>query len=110
MSLPKGVESFQPEDPWSNAHQNFKHHYTPGASYALRVFSDISTIEDYNTTTANIQWLIRQAIASGTTLRAIGNNWSFSKVAVCNGGMISTKALNLRFRLEEQFPGCGIPG
>lgn len=101
MSLPKGVESFQPEDPWSNAHQNFKHHYTPGASYALRVFSDTSTIEDYNATTANIQWLIRQAIASGTTLRAIGNNWSFSKVAVCNGGMISTKALNLRFRLRN---------
>ncbi len=98
-NLPKGIELFQPEDPWSNAHQNFKHHYTPGASYALRVLSNASKIEDYNATTKNIQWLIKQAVASGTTLRAIGNNWSFSKVAVCNGGMISTKALNLRFRL-----------
>lgn len=98
-ALPKGVEAFHPEDPWSNAHQNFTHRYTPGASYALRVFSDDSTIEDYNATTANIQWLIQNAIDKGTTLRAIGNNWSFSEVAMCNGGMISTKALNLRFRL-----------
>src|SRR5688500_18845339 len=29
----------------------------------------------------------------------MGNNWSFSEVAVWNGGMVSTKALNLRFRL-----------
>src|SRR6187401_2736307 len=98
-SLPKGVEAFHPEDPWSNAHQNFKHHYKPGASYALRVFSEESRIEDYNATTANIQWVIKQAIDSGNTLRAMGNNWSFSQVAICNGGMISTKALNLRFRL-----------
>src|SRR5687768_18427011 len=97
-TLPKGVEAFHPEDPWSNAHQNFTHRYTRGASYALRVFSDESNIEDYKATTANIQWLIKQAIDSGRTLRAIGNNWSFSKVAVCNGGMISTKGLNLRFR------------
>lgn len=98
-TLPKGVEAFHPDDPWSNAHQNFTHRYTPNASYALRVFSTDSNIEDYNATTANIQWLIKQAIDSGTTLRAMGNNWSFSKVAVCDGGMISTKALNLRFRL-----------
>jgi hypothetical protein len=98
-TLPKGVEAFHPEDPWSNAHQNFTHRYTPGASYALRVISPDSNIEDYNAVTANIQWLIKQAIDSNTTLRAMGNNWSFSEVAVCNGGMISTKALNLRFRL-----------
>jgi hypothetical protein len=98
-TLPKGVEAFHPEDPWSNAHQNFTHRYTRGASFALRVFSDESNLEDYNATTANIQWLIKQAIDAGRTLRAIGNNWSFSKVAVCNGGMISTKGLNLRFRL-----------
>jgi hypothetical protein len=98
-TLPKGVEAFHPEDPWSNAHQNFTHRFKPGASYALRVFSQESTLEDYNSTTANIQWLIKQAIETDTPLRAIGNNWSFSEVAVCNGGIISTKALNLRFRL-----------
>ena len=98
-NLPKGVEAFHPDDPWTNAHQNFTHRFTPGASYTLRVFSDDSTLDDYNATTANIQWLIQNAIDTGNTLRAIGNNWSFSDVAMCNGGMISTKALNLRFRL-----------
>ena len=97
-TLPKGVEAFQTEDPWSNAHQNFTHRFT-GKSYALRVFSNESNIDDYNATTSNIQWLIKQAIESGTTLRAIGNNWSFSPVAMCPGGIISTKGLNLRFRL-----------
>ena len=96
-TLPKGVEAFHPEDPWSNAHQNFIHRFT-GKSYSLRVFSNESDINDYNATTANIQWLIKEAIDSGTTLRAIGNNWSFSPVAVCEGGIINTKALNLRFR------------
>ena len=97
-TLPKGVEAFQTGDPWSNAHQNFTHRFT-GKSYALRVFSNESSIDDYNATTGNIQWLIKQAIESGTTLRAIGNNWSFSPVAMCDGGIISTKGLNLRFRL-----------
>ena len=97
--LPKGVEAFHPEDPWSNAHQNFTHRFTRNASYALRVSSNESTLKDYNATTSNIQWVIKDAIDNGRTLRAIGNNWSFSTVAMCNGGMLSTKALNLRFRM-----------
>jgi hypothetical protein len=100
-TLPNGVEQFHPDEPWSNAHQNFTHVFKKDASYALRVFSSQSTLTDYNATTANIQFLIKQAIANGITLRAMGNNWSFSKVAVCNGGLISTKALNLRFRLAN---------
>ena len=99
-AMPNGVEAFHPEDPWSNAHQNFTHRFK-GNSYALRVFSNESKIDDYNKTTENIQWLIRQASDTGKTLRAIGNNWSFSPVAVCPDGIISTKALNLRFRVGD---------
>jgi hypothetical protein len=98
-SLPKGIELFHPNDPWENAHQNFKHRFKPGASYTLRVFSDESRLEDYNATTANMQWLIQNAISTTTPFRAMGNNWSFSPVAMCNGGMLNTKALNLRFNL-----------
>jgi hypothetical protein len=98
-ALPRGIEPFHPEDPWENAHQNFKHRFKPGASYTLRVFSNESRLEDYNGTTANMQWLIWNAIQTNTPLRAMGNNWSFSPVAMCNGGMINTKALNLRFKL-----------
>ncbi|MFT2009298.1 FAD-binding protein [Pontibacter sp. 13R65] len=97
--LPPGIELFHPDDPWENAHQNFKHRFKPGASFTLRVQNNQSLLQDYNATTANIQWLIRNAIQTNTPLRAMGNNWSFSPVAMCNGGMVNTKALNLRFTL-----------
>ncbi|WP_187261615.1 FAD-binding protein [Pontibacter beigongshangensis] len=97
--LPQGIEPFYPEDPWENAHQNFKHRFQPGTSYTLRVSSKESRLEDYNATTANMQWLIRNAIQTRTPLRAMGNNWSFSPVAMCNGGMLNTRPLNLRFNL-----------
>ena len=97
--LPPGIEPFYPNDPWENAHQNFTHRFKPGASYTLRVFSNGSRLEDYNYTTANMQWLIQNAIHNNTPLRAMGNNWSFSPVAMCNGGMLNTKGLNLRFNL-----------
>jgi hypothetical protein len=99
--LPNGIEFFQPEDPWENAHRNFTHRFKPGASFLLRVISDESRLEDYTATTANFQWLIRHAIETNTPIRAMGNNWSFSPVAMCEGGLISTKALNLRFKLGK---------
>lgn len=98
-TLPKGVVPFAPVDPWENAHQNFTHHFKPGASYDLRIEATSSTLADYNATTANMQWLIGNAIDTDTPIRAMGNNWSFSPVAMCDGGMINTKGLNLTFHL-----------
>ncbi|MCJ8167311.1 FAD-linked oxidase [Pontibacter sp. E15-1] len=98
-ALPPGITPFYPEDPWENAHQNFTHRFKPGASYTLRVEGNQSRLEDYNATTANMQWLIGNAIRTRTPLRAMGNNWSFSPVAMCNGGILNTRALNLRFVL-----------
>jgi hypothetical protein len=97
--LPKGILPFTPDDPWENAHQNFKHHFTPGASYNLQVEATTTSLADYNATTANMQWLIGNALATNTPIRAMGNNWSFSPVAMCAGGMINTKGLNLTFKL-----------
>src|ERR1043165_6911808 len=100
-TLPKGVVPFAPADPWENAHQNFKHHFKPNASYDLRIDALASDLDDYNATTANMQWLIRNAIATNTPIRAMGNNWSFSPVAMCDGGMINTKGLNLTLHLGD---------
>ncbi|TXK36864.1 FAD-binding protein [Pontibacter qinzhouensis] len=100
-TLPPGIEHFHPEDPWENAHQNFKHRFTPGASYSLCIPGNQSLLQDYNATTANMQWLIRNAIQTNTPLRAMGSNWSFSPVAMCHGGMLNTKGLNLRFKLAN---------
>src|SRR3954470_23153413 len=98
-TLPKGILPFTPADPWENVHQNFKHHFKPGASYELRIEGTTSALADYNQTTANLQWLIGNAIATDTPIRAMGNNWSFSPVAMCEGGVIQTKGLNLTFKL-----------
>ncbi|GAA4431197.1 hypothetical protein GCM10023188_18540 [Pontibacter saemangeumensis] len=98
-ALPPGIAPFFPEDPWENAHRNFRHRFKLGASYTLRVNSRESRLGDYNATTANMQWLIKNAIYTNTPFRAMGNNWSFSPVAMCNGGMLNTKPLNLRFDL-----------
>ena len=98
-TLPEGIQPYTPADPWENAHQNFKHRFRPGASYNLQIDSTTTRLSDYNDMTANIQWLIRNAIDGNTPIRAMGNNWSFSPVAMCNGGMIATKGLNLTFKL-----------
>ncbi|MEP6677472.1 MAG: FAD-linked oxidase, partial [Ferruginibacter sp.] len=100
-TLPKGVSNFNTPDPWENAHQNFKHHFKPGASYDLAIDSVQTRLEDYNATTASLQWIIGNAITTGTPIRAMGNNWSFSEVAMSEGGMINTKRLNLIFPLGK---------
>ena len=48
-------------------------------------------------------WLINYALDNNISLRAMGNGWSFSEVAVCNGGGIDTKALRLSFVLGNSF-------
>jgi hypothetical protein len=98
-NLPYGVQTFDPADPWENAHQNFKHHFRRGASYDLRIEGTTTRLSDYNKMTASLQWLIGNAVETNSPIRAMGNNWSFSPVAMCDGGMIATKGLNLTFKL-----------
>src|SRR5690606_31436258 len=54
-------------------------------------------------TTSNFQWLIKHAIDNDISLRAMGNGWSFSDVAVCDGGVVDTKALRLSFWIPRKF-------
>ena len=49
------------------------------------------------------QWLIQYAIDNNIQMRALGNGWSFSEVAVCEGGLIDTKALRLSYNLKNSF-------
>jgi hypothetical protein len=98
-NLPQGIHPFVTQDPWENAHQNFKHRFKPGASYELTIDNTRTDITDYVRTTQNMQWLIRDAIEKRNPMRAMGSNWSFSQVAMCDGGMVQTKNLNLIFQL-----------
>lgn len=102
MALMAGIEKLAIEK-WENGHQNFKHKFRKNASFKL-VLPDTGTSTDkYRATTANFQWLIQHAIDNGYPLRAMGNGWSFSEVAVCEGGMVDTKSLRLSFALKDSF-------
>lgn len=103
IKLPDGIEKLDITD-WENGHQNFTHRFKKGASFKLRIpFQFTSPADQYRQTTANFQWLIRYAVENNIALRAMGNGWSFSDVAVCDGGVVDTKALRLSFWIPQQY-------
>lgn len=102
MNLPNGIEPL-PISQWTNGHENFTIHLNPDACFALKIPAGMSNADGYHTTTANFQWLIKNAIDNNFNIRALGNGWSFSKVAVCHDGLVDTKSLRLAFWLHDSF-------
>jgi len=98
-----GMDTFIPDNPWLNCHENFSHHFTPNASWQPHHSGagGATDLELYKRATENLQWAIGDAIDNHRTLRAVGANWSFSKVAMCNGGMLQTKRLDLVFNMKD---------
>ena len=99
-TLPNGIERL-PITKWENGHQNFVHTFKTNSSFKLRIPSN--SCNPYLDTTRNFQWLIQYAIDNNIQLRALGNGWSFSEVAVCEGGLVDTKALRLSYDLKNSF-------
>lgn len=100
-NLPDGI-SLLPVTGWTNGHENFQHTFKANCSFKLSVPSSPSA-NPYQDTTKNFQWLIQYALDNDIQLRALGNGWSFSEVAVCEGGLVDTKALRLTYNLENSF-------
>ncbi|MEO6069065.1 MAG: FAD-binding protein [Chitinophagaceae bacterium] len=101
--LPEGIQKW-PLQNWTNGHQNFTHQFTKDASFKLTLPDSLtSSTQKYKATTANFMWLINYAIANKIQLRAMGNGWSFSEVAVSEGGVVDTKSLRLSFALANSF-------
>lgn len=99
-----GIAPFVPDEPWQNCHENFKHHFARNASWQLNhEGTGLSPKALYKRATENLQWAIGDAIDHNRTLRAIGAGWSLSPVAVCNGGMVQTKGLDLIFNLNDRY-------
>lgn len=99
--LPDGISTL-PITKWENGHANFVHTFKENASFKLSIPSSKSS-NPYRDTTKNFQWLIQYAMENNLQLRALGNGWSFSEVAVCDGGLVDTKALRLSFNLKNSF-------
>lgn len=100
-NLPDGI-SVLPITKWTNGHENFAHTFKENCSFKLSIPSSQSS-NPYLDTTKNFQWLIQYALDNNIHLRALGNGWSFSQVAVCEGGLVDTKALRLTYRLKNSF-------
>jgi hypothetical protein len=99
---PPGIQPYQPDTPWRNTHENFTNQFTPNCSWRLEHEDrTLSEPELYQRATKNLQWVIQEAIAKSVTLRAIGANWSFSPVAMCSGGMVQTKGLDLLLKVNN---------
>ena len=103
MSLPAGISQIPITD-WQNGHLNFSVELTKDASFNMRLpFAFDQNEDNYRATTKNFQWLIQHAIDNGLTLRALGNGWSFSEVAVCKGGLVDTRELRTFFKVGDSF-------
>jgi hypothetical protein len=100
-NLPDGI-SLLPITNWENGHENFKHTFKENCSFKLSIPSSNSA-NPYLDTTKNFQWLIQYAVENNIQLRALGNGWSFSEVAICEGGLVDTKALRLTYNLKNSF-------
>ncbi len=103
MSLPAGISRIPITD-WQNGHLNFSVGLTKDASFNMRLpFAFNQNEDNYRATTKNFQWLIQHAIDNGLTLRALGNGWSFSDVAVCKDGLVDTRELRTFFKIADSF-------
>ena len=61
-----------------------------------------SIMERYNATTVAIQKLLEKAVSQRKTVRALGANWSFTKVGYTNDWIISTGRLNMMKRMLKE--------
>jgi hypothetical protein len=103
MSIPPGLKPIDLIE-WTNRHENFKVKLTRGASFDMSLpFPIEKQAENYHATTKNFQWLIKNALEQGTTLRAMGAGWSFTDVAVCTGGIVDTRDLRTFFSIGKSF-------
>lgn len=82
---------------WTNLHQTFRQKVTD--VWDLTNGTSGTALQNYNDTTRDIQALIRDAIRSGTPLRALGGSWSFSSIAATTGIVLNTKPLNALFSI-----------
>ena len=103
MALPDGILPL-PITSWQNGHQNFTVQLQKDASFNMRLpFAFTEQEKNYHATTKNFQWLIQHAIDNGLRMRAMGNGWSFSDVAVCQGGIVDTRELRTFFSMGDSF-------
>ena len=86
------------ERQWINRHETFEQEIDDLVDLGNN--DSGSVLDDYNDATLGIQLLIQEAIDNGQHIRAVGGEWSWTKVAATDGLLLNTKPLNLTFRIS----------
>jgi len=98
--------------PWSNVHASVKTQVTD----LIMVDNSVPAGTPAPTTMAmlrnaarDMDALAQQARQQGKRVRALGSGWALSDIAITDGWLINTKALNGCFELSDAFFGPGYP-
>ena len=103
MALPDGITCISCTT-YTNRHENFSVNYESERCFNMRMpFGPNDPLRNYQATTKNFQWLIGHAIENNISLRAIGNGWSFTDVAMCDGAIVDTLELRAFFKIGDSF-------
>ncbi|HKR03126.1 MAG TPA: FAD-binding protein [Bacteroidia bacterium] len=84
---------------WTNRHETFTQNIDN--LYNLADDNTGNTLNDYNDATTGIQGIIKEAIDANKHLRAMGGEWSWTKIAATDGILLNTKPLNITFRISQ---------
>ena len=84
---------------WINRHETFTQNIDD--LYDLADANSGNILNDYNDATTGIQGIIREAIGNNQRLRALGGEWSWTKIAATEGILLNTKPLNITFRINQ---------
>ncbi|GAB2560513.1 FAD-binding protein [Spirosoma aerophilum] len=84
---------------WSPRHETFDQPIEN--LYDLANDDSGNVVDDYNATTGGIQKIIAEAIQKKRHLRAIGGEWSFTKITATDGILLNTKLLNLTIKITS---------
>ncbi|GHN01058.1 hypothetical protein WSM22_25470 [Cytophagales bacterium WSM2-2] len=90
---------------WTNRHETFTQNINDLYNLANQDSGDV--VDDYNDATKGIQSIIKDAIASGKTLRILGGEWSWTKIAATDGILLNTKPLNLSLAIGRDDVSSG---
>ncbi|HEY1872401.1 MAG TPA: hypothetical protein VGG71_15160, partial [Chitinophagaceae bacterium] len=84
---------------WTNKHETLT--LSVSNIFDLGNNNSGNVLNDYNDATKGIQGIIQQAIDSGTELRVLGGEWSWTKITATTGILLNTKPLNLSFNISQ---------
>jgi hypothetical protein len=94
-----------------NKHQSFKHRFKALTNLIPPdVSGESEFIEGLNAAVKAIQSLLDSTSKKGLSFRALGGNWSLSRVADTDGRLVNTKPLNWAFPLGEESISRDYPG